>query len=121
MQYLGVHTKCYKNRGGTKMYKVIKNYNDSNYLSEYLDLLVDRLEDEYQSYEEFEEDIQYTIDGMLIYDEDKWDLMKYVSRPEDANLENAVNELLEYAYSLLSLEEEEEEDGHFTPEIEVIL
>ena len=92
------------------MYKVIKDYNDSNYMSDYLDLIVDRLEDEYQSYEEFEEDINYTIDAILIYDEDKWDLMKYVCRPEDANLENAVNELLEYAYSLISLEEEEEEE-----------
>ncbi len=92
------------------MYKVIKDYNDSNYLSEYLDLIVDRLEDEYQSYEAFEEDINYTIDAMLIYDEDKWDLMKCVCRPEDANLQNAVNELLEYAYSFISLEEEEEEE-----------
>ena len=92
------------------MYKVIKNYNDSNYMSDYLDLIVDRLEDEYQTFEEFEEDINYTIDAILIYDEDKWDLMKYVSRPEDANLENAVNELLEYAYSLISLEKKEEEE-----------
>ena len=92
------------------MYKVIKIYNDSNYMSDYLDLIVERLEDEYQSYEEFEEDIYYTIDSILIYDEDKWDLMKYVSRPEDANLENAISELLDYAYSLISLEEEEEEE-----------
>ena len=92
------------------MYKVIKDYNDSNYMSDYLDLIVERLEDEYQSYEEFEEDLNYTIDSILIYDEDKWDLMKYVSRPEDANLENAINELIDYAYSLISLEKEEEEE-----------
>ena len=92
------------------MYKVIKNYNDSKYMSDYLDLIVERLEDEYQNYEEFEEDLYYTIDSILIYDEDKWDLMKYVSRPEDASLENAVNELLEYAFSYISLEEEEGEE-----------
>ena len=92
------------------MYKVIKNYDDSKYMSDYLDLVVDRLEDEYQSYEDFEEGIYYAVDDILIYDEDKWDLMKYVSRPEDANLENAVSELLSYAFDLISLEEEEEEE-----------
>ena len=90
------------------MYKVIKKYDDSKYMSDYLDLVVDRLEDEYKSYEEFEEGIYYAVDDILIYDEDKWDLMKYVCRPEEANLENAISELLSYAFDLISLEEEEE-------------
>ena len=51
-----------------------------------------------------EEELQYSMDTELIYDEDLWEIMKYYQRPSEANFNEAMeefyNDLLDILYKV---------------------
>ena len=51
-----------------------------------------------------EEELQQAMDDELIYDDDLWEIMKYYQRPNEANLDEAMeefyNDLLEILYKV---------------------
>ncbi len=65
---------------------------------EIAELIFERME------EPTEEELQYSMDTELIYDEDLWEIMKYYQRPNEANYEDAMdefyNDLLDILYKV---------------------
>ena len=65
---------------------------------EIAELIFERME------EPTEEELQYSMDTELIYDEDLWEIMKYYQRPNEANYEGAMeefyNDLLDILYKV---------------------
>ena len=65
---------------------------------EIADLIFERME------EPTEEELQYSMDTELIYDEDLWEIMKYYQRPSEANFNEAMdefyNDLLDILYKV---------------------
>ena len=51
-----------------------------------------------------EEELQYSMDTELIYDEDLWEILKYYQRPSEANFNDAMeefyNDLLDILYKV---------------------
>lgn len=51
-----------------------------------------------------EEELRYSMDIELIYDEDQWEIMKYYQRPNEANFDEAMdefyNDLLDILYKV---------------------
>ena len=65
---------------------------------EIAELIFERME------EPTEEELQYSMDTELIYDEDLWEIMKYYQRPNEANYDEAMeefyNDLLDILYKV---------------------
>lgn len=60
--------------------------------------IVDRIND-YSS----EEDIYQAIDDELIYDDDRWTVMKHYQRPSEANFDGAMNDLTETVFAICEI------------------
>lgn len=92
----------------------MKKYN-LNYDSSSFDLAVniaDSALDEYSlgNYNTIEEAVLGEVDSRLIFDSEKWEILQYYQRPEEANFSEALEKLISEIYEIIKEEEGLSED-----------